>query len=104
VLFLKNCTGCHGPTGAGVLGPSLANATFQNNASRDLVFRTVAFGRSDTAMPGFLAPDRGGLDRTDIDDLVAYVKSLGMPSAGATASTSAEPVPESPDRVSLDPR
>jgi mono/diheme cytochrome c family protein len=89
ILFEKNCAGCHGAAGTGGVGPSLANATFQRNAHREFVFRTVAHGRSDTAMPAYLAPGRGGMNRSDIDDLVAYVKSLGTPPAATEVSAAA---------------
>jgi mono/diheme cytochrome c family protein len=51
----------------------------------EFLFRTIADGRTNTAMPAFLAPVRGGFAEQDIDDLVAYLRTLGSAPAVASA-------------------
>ena len=78
VLYAQLCVGCHAPGGIGDLAPALANPSFQKYASAELMYRTIAFGRKNTAMPAFRAPQAGGLDDQAIIDLVAYLRSLGV--------------------------
>jgi cytochrome c oxidase cbb3-type subunit 3 len=77
VLFAKQCTGCHGAGGKGDLAPALASPAFRKAASDGFLYVTIAMGRKNTAMPGFLGTQTAGLSDTDIIDLVAYVRSLG---------------------------
>ena len=77
-LYAQLCVGCHAPGGIGDLAPALANPTFQKYASSELMYRTIAFGRKNTAMPAFRAPSAGGLDDQAIVDLVAYLRTLGV--------------------------
>ncbi len=76
-LFLRHCTGCHGPAGAGLLGPSLNTPIFQQAATDGFLYATIAYGRQNTAMPGFLAPGAGGLAEGDVEGLVGYLRTLG---------------------------
>jgi mono/diheme cytochrome c family protein len=76
-LFAKQCTGCHGPGGKGDLAPTLANPSFLQSASDGFLYVTIAMGRKNTAMPGFMGMRTAGLSNNDIEDLVAYVRSLG---------------------------
>ncbi len=85
VRFFAHCSACHGPTGEGKLGPSLSVPVLANRASDEFLFRTIADGRTNTAMPAFLAPNRGGFTDQDIDDLVAYLRTLGPPPAPSAA-------------------
>ena len=89
-LFARHCTGCHGPAGAGQLAPSLSNAVFQRNASDGFLYATIALGRRNTAMPGFLAPDAGGFGDAEIQDLITYVRTLGGASASSTLAQAKE--------------
>ncbi len=92
-LFAKHCTACHGPMGEGVLAPSLSNRVLQQNATDEFLFVTIAIGRRNTVMPGFLAPGEGGMSAEDIKDLVAHVRALGGVQSGE--SRRAEVTPES---------
>ena len=76
-LFTKQCVGCHGSGGKGDLAPALASPAFRKAASDGFLYVTIAMGRKNTAMPGFLGTRTAGLSNTDIIDLVAYVRSLG---------------------------
>jgi mono/diheme cytochrome c family protein len=89
--FKQLCTGCHGVAGVGHLAPSLANREFQANADTEFLYRTIAFGRRNTAMPAFRARDASGLSDKEIIDLVAYVTSLGQ-AAEASMAQNESPV------------
>jgi mono/diheme cytochrome c family protein len=104
-LFTRNCVGCHAPGGTGKLGPSLNTPVFQAQASDEFLYRTIAFGRRNTAMPAFFAPQAGGLADSDIRDLVAYLRTFGgtpgtptaarVPAAGAPSIPLAQAAGES---------
>lgn len=97
ILYAQLCVGCHAPGGIGDLAPALANPSFQKYASAELMYRTIAFGRRNTAMPAFRAPSAGGLDDPAIINLVAYLRTLGvrqgkpMASESANQSTGSQP-------------
>lgn len=78
VLYSQLCVGCHAPGGIGDPAPALANPSFQKYASAELMYRTIAFGRKNTAMPAFRAPSAGGLDDQAIVDIIAYLRALGV--------------------------
>jgi cytochrome c oxidase cbb3-type subunit 3 len=84
--YRRLCIGCHGPAGAGRVAPAIANSEFQKSAQAGFVFRTIAFGRRNTAMPAFRGEENGGLSDEDILDLVGYVRSLSHTSAKSVAS------------------
>ncbi len=77
LLYSQLCVGCHAPGGIGDLAPALANPSFQKYAPAEFMYRTIAFGRRNTAMPAFRAPSAGGLDDQAIIDLVAYLRTMG---------------------------
>jgi mono/diheme cytochrome c family protein len=67
--FLKlNCYGCHGMFAAGGMGPNIVHA------ERGDVQEAVMQGE-DGGMPSF----RTRVSPTDIDNLTAYLKSIGTP-------------------------
>ncbi|MCH7944829.1 MAG: c-type cytochrome [Armatimonadetes bacterium] len=73
-IFTKQCVGCHGLDAAGLLGPSLNTKVFQSAASDGFIYTTIAYGRRNAAMPGFLGD--GALTEEQVEDLVAFVRSL----------------------------
>jgi mono/diheme cytochrome c family protein len=76
VLFGENCDMCHGPNGAGRVGATLAKDW---PAIRpDLAVRTViANGVPGSPMPAFSQTHGGPLTETEINDLTAFILSLG---------------------------
>ena len=89
VLFARHCAGCHGDHGQGghgtgvtfsrprdlpIMPPALNNPGFQVAASDRMIKETLMKGRKGTPMRSFLAQ---GLSERDIDDLVAFVRTLG---------------------------
>ena len=83
-LYLQSCAACHGVAGAGTANaPAIANA---GPALVDFVLRT---GRMPLSAPG--VPARRGppaFGEQQIDDLVAYVASLGTGPAIPNVTTS----------------
>lgn len=92
--FKRLCVGCHGAGGVGRLAPALANREFQARAGVEFLFRTIASGRRNTAMPAFLASAGGGLSNEAVIHLIAYIKSLGTSAEAPTASAETPGQPE----------
>lgn len=70
-IFLRHCAECHGKHGEGASALSLNTTTFLETASDGYIRRAVAEGRRGTAMAGY----RGKLTSSEIDDLVAFIRS-----------------------------
>jgi mono/diheme cytochrome c family protein len=84
LLFSANCAMCHGEDGQGRAGASLA-AGFASINPQQFVRATVAQGIDNTAMPAFSQNYGGPLTESEIDDISAFIVSLG--------STAPQPVP-----------
>lgn len=79
-LYASACQSCHGPEGRGGLGGQIANPIFLKSVSDDFLWRTIAYGKDDTAMRGFLEPGAAGalmpMSGADIDHIIAYLREL----------------------------
>jgi len=90
-LFASHCATCHGAHGEGgsgtgvtfsrpreapVMAPALNNAGFQDAASDGMLKATLLRGRHGTPMPSIREL---GLNESDADDLVAFVRTLKKP-------------------------
>lgn len=97
VLFAQNCAVCHGaqaegghgtgvtmsrPRNAPILAPALNNPGFLAAASDAMIKTTLARGRDGTPMRSFL---KQGLKESDINDIVAYVRTFERASPPASA-------------------
>jgi len=80
-LFRHYCASCHGHNGGGYAdggaGPGIGLPGFLKVASDDYIKKTIQIGRAGTAMKPF-GHGRGlaNIDEKDIDDIVAYLRSL----------------------------
>jgi len=87
-LFQKKCAVCHGANGKGgtgtgvtfsrprdasIIAPALNNSGFLASASDAMIKHTLMAGREGTPMNSFL---KQGLNETDINNVVAYVRSF----------------------------
>lgn len=87
-LFAKNCAHCHGKDARGgkgtgvtlsrkrelpIIAPALNNEGFLAAATDTMIRDTITFGRKGTPMTSMLV---AGLSEQDIDDVVAYIRSL----------------------------
>ena len=71
-LFDGHCAGCHGPGGAGALGPNLARPKLSRATDAESLFLIIDLGIEGTEMP------RGGqLHDREIWKITNYVESLG---------------------------
>lgn len=75
-----NCSGCHGASGGGAIGPALIDDKWIYGAKPDQLYSTISQGRPN-GMPSF----GGHLPTQQIWQLVAYVQSM----AGQVKQTSA---------------
>lgn len=71
--FQTNCAACHQSNGEGKIGlaPSIRNRDFLAIASDDFIKKTIKQGRLGTSM--IARPD---LSETDLDQIIAYLRSL----------------------------
>jgi mono/diheme cytochrome c family protein len=78
-LYAASCAGCHGAAGEGGEGPALKNPVLQQFATDTYLVETVARGRRGTAMAAFLEPSpiHRALSRSEIEDIVTFVRSWG---------------------------
>ncbi|MGH9603887.1 MAG: c-type cytochrome [Terriglobales bacterium] len=92
IVFQRNCTGCHGASGEGGLGPALANSGFQKAASEEFVAITIVRGRSGTPMPAFGRDSVRfpRLSASEVLDLAAFVRSGLGEKAKAKVETKVE--------------
>jgi mono/diheme cytochrome c family protein len=74
VIYVENCAVCHGAGGEGIGAiPSLNNDGLRT-ADYDMLFKTIARGRYDTAMAPWLQEEGGSLNDYQIDELVTLVR------------------------------
>lgn len=76
-LFSQNCAMCHGPDGQGRVGATLAK-DFPGIRPDLMVRETIANGVSGSPMPAWSQSRGGPLTETEIDDLAAFVLTLGQ--------------------------
>ena len=109
LLFTNNCAKCHGPTGGGLIGPSLHLADFGSRYKfnpndpadlqklRDIATTTITHGRFGTVMPIWGRDDGGPLNETQISNLVDLIATNGwdvvVPAPGAAAAPPASTAP-----------
>ncbi|MDB4962396.1 MAG: Cytochrome c oxidase subunit CcoP [Myxococcales bacterium] len=72
-LYLKSCKTCHGDKATRGDAPHLANVMFQAQASDPFIKHAIVHGRPGTKM----LPFAGQLTDGQINDVVAYVRTLG---------------------------
>lgn len=76
--YETHCASCHGHDGEGITAISLSNPWFLATASEGFIGHTITHGRAGTAMRGF----GDTLSRSEISDLVAYIRSWSRPADG----------------------
>jgi len=91
-LYQENCVMCHGPNGEGRAGATLAKAW--PGIRPDLSVKTIiANGVQGSPMPAWSQAQGGPLSEADINDLTAFVISLGQ--ASPVVQVSDAPAPTS---------
>lgn len=109
-LYAVNCANCHGPRAQGAIKagaelsiiterggkqpPDLTDAVWDHGASDAAILNTIKKGIPEAMMP----PYGGSLSDNQIRNVVAYIRSLASPQAGATAGAD-QPLPQRPGPV-----
>jgi cytochrome c oxidase cbb3-type subunit 3/ubiquinol-cytochrome c reductase cytochrome c subunit len=78
--YTKLCAPCHGADLKGYaadFAPSLINPTFLESASDDFLRRSIVFGRPGTSMAAYGKALGGPLDDSEVDKLVAWIRTFG---------------------------
>ncbi len=79
-LYARYCALCHGASATGYAAdnaPSLVSKTFLESATDEFIARGIRMGRPNTAMAAYGRTRGGPLAETDIDAIVAYLRSRG---------------------------
>jgi len=77
-LYAFHCAACHGPEGQGRVrgnATQLSNQDFLALTSDEFLRATIARGRRGTEMRGWAREAGGPLNRADIEDLVAFLRT-----------------------------
>ncbi len=77
-LYLKNCAVCHGEDARGRVGPTL-NKDFPAIRVESFLKQTITGGVDGSVMPAWAKEKGGPLTDAEIDDVVAYLRSLARP-------------------------
>jgi cytochrome c oxidase cbb3-type subunit III len=98
VLFMRNCAGCHGPSGKGGAAIPLSDPVFLAIADDAAIRRIAANGVPGTPMPAFAQSAGGMLTDQQIDAIVGGLRSRARPDLvrGEILPPYATPVPGDP--------
>lgn len=89
-LYGTYCSACHGKSGEGGLAPALTTETYLNANDDAAITLIIAAGKTGTAMPGWSKSAGGFLSDSQIDSIVAYLRSFA-PAAAAAAPPAVTP-------------
>jgi len=74
-LYAENCSVCHGLQGEGIGSTLPLNNPALRTMDADTLFKTIARGRFNTAMPAWSKEDGGPLSDYQINELVLFVQN-----------------------------
>ena len=74
-LYAENCAVCHGLNGEGIGAMPALDSDALRTMPFDDLYKTIARGRFDTAMPAWSKDDGGPLSDYQIEELVALIQS-----------------------------
>lgn len=113
VIYAHNCAVCHGAAGEGIGAMPALNSTGLRTADYDFLYKTIARGRYETVMSGWLNEEGGSLNEYEVNELVALIRyaawaEVGQITASAGFAPPTMPVPKVDDLfiaelVALDP-
>lgn len=90
LLYMENCSICHGNQGKGGMGMPLALNSFLDSASNDYLKKTIRLGRPQRIMPSFY-----WMSDHDIDSIISFIGSWRTSPAPTWKNTSIQGKPES---------
>lgn len=86
VMYVENCALCHGAAGEGIgPNPALDNEGLRS-ADYDMLYKTIARGRYDTAMTAWHVDEGGIYNDYEIEELVALIRYVDWPEVGELAA------------------
>lgn len=86
VMYVENCAVCHGAAGEGLGAmPPLDNPGLRE-AAYDVLYKTIARGRYDTAMTGWHSDEGGIYNDYQIDELIALIRYADWSQVGELAA------------------
>lgn len=93
-LYAKNCAVCHGDRAEGRIGARLAK-DFPGIRVEALLKQTISNGVQGSVMPAWSKEKGGPFSDAEIDDLVAFIRSLGhqAPTVPPGPPTTSAPAP-----------
>ena len=77
LLFLTNCSRCHGMKGTGGEGPNLARPVLRRAATDEAFSSIIEYGIPGTSMPAFWT-----IDKDQRSQIIHYVRSLSAVESG----------------------
>jgi mono/diheme cytochrome c family protein len=100
-IYMKYCGGCHGNNAQGVTGPELLGDPLLIRSDDPALFTKIALGdrKEDKIMPAWLVTKGGPLSSDDINNVIAYLRSIQNEAPLPTAT----PLPPPPTEVPLPP-
>ncbi len=101
-LFATNCAVCHGDRAQGRIGATLAK-DFPGIRVDALLKETISNGVQGSVMPAWSQAKGGPLSDTDIDDLVAFIRSLGHIAPTVVPGPTPTNIPLPPTAVTFPP-
>jgi cytochrome c oxidase cbb3-type subunit 3/ubiquinol-cytochrome c reductase cytochrome c subunit len=107
-VYVAKCQECHGTRTERSTAVHLANETFLLSASDGFMRHAIVHGRPGTKMQSF----GGVIDDGQIDDVVAYVRSWGLPTGHAhhghdhppPPGEPTGPLPDEPKQIVINPK
>lgn len=78
-LYARMCAVCHGPDAEGYAAdnaPAIGAAGYLGSVTDDFLRKVIAYGRPETTMSAWSATRGGPMSSADVDDVVAYLRSL----------------------------
>jgi cytochrome c oxidase cbb3-type subunit III len=101
-LFATDCAVCHGDRAQGRIGATLAK-DFPGIRVDALLKETISNGVPGSVMPAWSASKGGPLTDADMDDLAAFIQSLGHQAPTVIPGPTATNLPRPPTAVQFPP-
>jgi len=100
-IYMLYCSQCHGNQGEGITGPELRGDRFLQISDDSALFNKVAYGdrKDDKVMPGWLQIVGGSLNTEQINNVMAFLRTLQIQNVLPTAT----PIPPAPTETPLPP-
>lgn len=79
VLYIENCAICHGAAGEGIGATPALNTAAVQLMDYDVLYKTIARGRYDTAMAGWHVDEGGLFNDYQVEEMVAFLRYVDWP-------------------------